>query len=367
MDTDESFARELRALADTSVPGTHIAGVDALATVKRRTRTRRIRQAALSIVGAVVIGAGVVGFSTAQTSDVDVTPAEPTATASDPAAGVDLTPAPGITQMPSDARTYERHDGVTIVDSGLDSWVDGERFVLALHPTSSVEVMPHVGVYSIKNNELTGLIDDPALPDADWLTVVGGPSTMQSADGTQSLVFSWTTSAPWRVALRDYVPLPDGRSLHAFPTSRVTTQSAASWMRTDFELFVARFAATPDTPLPAVRALTYFIPSESKSGTGDCNPGETCTVVWDGQTVTPVPTLGHMEHAATTSAAQALATLEQFKIPSSHDILSTCTSARAAWEDKHGITGREIDRTTQCYLDVYDEYDRRIAIQEDDA
>lgn len=365
MDADESFARELRALADTSVHGAHITGVDALATVKRRTRTRRIRQAALSVVGAVVIGAGVVGLSVAQTPDIDVTPAEPTATTSETAADIDLTPAPGITQMPSDARTYERHDGVTIVDSSLDSWIDGESFVFALHPaTSTDDPPPQVGVYSLTAVELAGLIDTPALPDADWFTLAGAPSTMRSEDGTHSLVFAWTTSEPWRIALEGYVPLSDGRSLQAFPTTRVESLTATGW-GTTFDLFAARFDASPGAPLPAVRAMVHFNAAGTSGGNTECTD-TSCNVTWNEQTVTAAPA-PQEEHPATTSAAHALATLEQFKIPTSDDILTTCTTARAAWEDEHGITGREIDRTTQCHLDVRYEYDRRLAAQEDDA
>ena len=69
-----------------------------------------------------------------------------------------------------------------------------------------------MGVYSVTGVELAALIDDPTLPDADWVTTPSGPQTMQSDDGAHALVFAWTFPRPWRVALADYVPLPDGRT-----------------------------------------------------------------------------------------------------------------------------------------------------------
>lgn len=363
MSTDEPYARELRALADATVPGAHIAGATALVAVKRRTRARRARQAVLSVVGAAVIGAGAIGLSTAQTTGVAIVPAEPTATTSDPAADIDLTPAPGITQMPSDARTYERHDGVTLVDSGLESWVTGERFVFALHPAPTEEdPPPQVGVYSVTNVELAALIDDPTLPDAEWATFAFSPQTMQSDDGAHSLLFSWTHPQPWRVALSDYVPLPDGTSMQSFPAAQVQALTATGW-GTTFDLFAARFDANRGDTLPAARALVHFTTAEGVSGAGDCTRG-TCTVVWDGESVTPAP--APLQHPATTAAAEALAAVESFDrfLLSGDDILTTCTDARAVWEEQHEIIGRAVDRTTQCYLDALDEYDRRIAAQE---
>ena len=52
---------------------------------------------------------------------------------------------------------------------------------------------------------------------------------MQSDDGAHALVFAWTFPRPWRVALADYVPLPDGRSMQSFPAAQVESLPATGW------------------------------------------------------------------------------------------------------------------------------------------
>lgn len=359
MSTDEEYAALLRERADAGVRGSHVSGEVALGSVRRGLRRRRARNAAVGAgLAATLVVGGAVGLP-ALDGAAPVAPTAPSSAASAP----DLEPVDGVRLMDPRVRGVERADGLTVLDTGLDAWADGQRFLLVLHGSAG-EAPARVDVHVGDDATFGALVDATTLPPPVWTTPDTSTAVLVSPDERHALVLGatqddgvgdhalllWDALGTDGAQERSLPVLLSGGEVEPEATAEgVTFAHAVLWALTVD-------AGTGTVPQPR-GVLSDYQPVHPPTSTGlldACDVAE-CVATWDG---TGTATDGPVRFLAPRSVddlpghAEALAALVDVSpVATTAERRAACADAREAAEQAAGVGSSARDRATQCVAD----------------
>ncbi|QJW35544.1 hypothetical protein [Cellulosimicrobium protaetiae] len=359
MSTEDEYGSRLRGLAGTAVPGAPVSGEQALGIVRRAGHRRRARNAVTGagLAAALVVG-GTVGVPALR--DADQVPALTAAASSAPAAP-DLTPIEGVQLMDPGARTYERADGRTVVDTGLGSWADGERFLLAVAPGTGGSA-GRIDVYSGDDVALASLVDAPAAPAPVWTVPETGSAVLVSPDEGRALVLgSMQRLGEPDLSLLLQEPFATAGDVREWtvPVLLSRVETGAEFTHADVTFAGSSlWALTLDVASGTVPELYGVLSSDGdgNGGVGGACFAAECVATWDGSgpatagperlTVTPATLDLPGQEEALAAMARATDPDQPFALPG-----ELCLEGREAWEREAGIRTTARDRAALCVVD----------------
>jgi len=358
----EEFPARLRALVDEALPQVPIDPNLALDVARRRTRRTRVRHTVVSVAGAGFVVAGALALP-AFTDEAPLVVASPQS--------VEM--APGIRAAASMV-VVERDDDGAVYDTGIPAWGTADRF---LFTTDGVLV---TGVYVGGDEEIERLRDDATSSYVEGLPLVWdpteGPSSGDSGDGVHEGGGRGTTfvvvSSPdesWRLVIgadtvdsaldpststhlvaRDVFTGPDGT-----PVSNVTLPSSAFTPAAE-PLDVVHFAVVAHNtrgPAPLFAGtVSQTVESSSANvyswGVNGCL-FEKCDLapVWSSATGATTENLVH-----DTTTVEIRERLGRRGTDDQDAWQRECLGVRTRADQNHLVARTELDRETQCRLDV---------------